>query len=636
MAGTNARKTRGPGKKRHAPGNDEGNVHRSFTTKRRRSRVEYGKKDAPLNAAHHGLLHGWSTHASAAESLEPLWEGRRQGWLHGLHQRRANYLSSSEDSGGAEAPDVVSASCAQDHLEERVDGLASADILSIQEDDSGKKKQRGTPPTTTTMSYEEEEEEEEIEETERTEKEEERVAVQRHGTSPGQKKRAILLNGSFESLSNPYIGDHRVTDRHHLEDEERVSDVLNIDDVAGSPEKEKNVHNAQNDEVSDDDDGDQHVIMQGIIQEKDDLSPPPAQDTQNAVMRKNSQTALELYEGGVSSYSVDDLNCAIIKKNRTLFQRLARGQHLLHSRDSPAMAPLICACRHGDDTMVKTLLEFGAVVNICDHSGKSPLMCAVERGNADMVKTLLDNGASVDQVCNAGLTALHYAVDNDSDEISEFLIEAGSDLDLRCSDKKTVLMKASTSGKARVVLRLLSSGSSVDIVDEHGQTALMSCLSHGVRSKKIISALIDAGTVEYLNKFDSDGRTALFHAITNGIHTAAELLLKSGCEFNYYCTYSEKYPLILAIEYRQHGCVSWMLRHGANPDCADGNRKTALMYAAELGYGQMVADLVNAGASINAIDTRTKFSALDYAAYHGHKQSARILLKEGGKTLSEE
>ena len=114
-------KTRGSGKKKEKS-HETGAVLRSFAAKR--GSIDQGKKDDGLNTAHHGLLHGWSTHAAAAESLEPLWEGRGQGWLHGLHQRRANYLSSSsEDTGGGNGVGVVS--CDYDCHEEKV-GVASA------------------------------------------------------------------------------------------------------------------------------------------------------------------------------------------------------------------------------------------------------------------------------------------------------------------------------------------------------------------------------------------------------------------------------------------------------------------------------------------------------------------------------
>ena len=652
-------KTRGSGKKKEKS-HETGAVLRSFAAKR--GSIDQGKKDDGLNTAHHGLLHGWSTHAAAAESLEPLWEGRGQGWLHGLHQRRANYLSSSsEDTGGGNGVGVVS--CDYDCDEEKV-GVASAsrpvvdDSLDESFHDGGNSsilrvqghplveregvigggrggRGEGKGGEVIGRQEEEQQQEEQQQEEQQQQKEEQQQEEQQQKEQKQQQKKRKKSRKWKKSVPwgkkrpNHYLGMTNVFQRpkkkklavhHHVAEEHVVSEVLHDtnDDVAVSQEEEKDAGNVQ---------------AEGQVTTGGEHPGSPQDSPQKEVTKEATLSVSTPREDGVTLFSVDDLNCAIIKKDVVLFQRLARCQHLLHSRETSAMAPLMCACRHGDDIMVKTLLEFGALVNICDHEGKSPLIYATARGNLGMVTILLDHGASVDQVCNAGLTALHYAVDNDSDEISEILIDAGSDLDFKSPDNRTALMKASTSGKTRVVLALIASGCSIDIVDEYGQTALMSCLSHGIRSKTLISALIDAGPVEYLNTFDYTGRTALFHAITNGIPAATEKLLKSGCEFNYYCTFSAKYPLILAIEYMQHSCVSWMLRHGANPDCSDRTRKTALMYAAERGYGQMVADLIHAGASIHTIDKRTKFSALDYAAYHGHKHSARILLQEEGKTL---
>lgn len=572
-------------------GRDQGRVTDGyFPTSRHGSGARHGKKDATLSTVNHGLLHGWSTHAAAAESVEPLWEGRGQGWLLGLNRKRSNYLSSSEDTGGGVGeplPGPILSSSSDEEVDKDggdVTAPESEKNLDIQspanniEDGANRGKQASTSSETS--------------------------------------------GSSAQEPSNPPDDD-----MHIIDDDANVVDIMNNNARVSNKEDISDVASSKEGK----DDG--NLVSMSPTQYRKRRQTESVAQMPTSLKEDSGRTSLKLYEDNVSNFSVDDLNRSIIKKNRVLFKRLVRGMHLLHSKDSSGLAPLICACRHGDDYMLETLIENGSLVNITDHSGKTPLIYAVERGNVDMVKILLDNGAGVHHTCPAGLTALHYAVEKDSDEVTKLLIHAGSPLDYRCPGSETALMKASRSSKSRVVLALIAAGSSVDIVDDQGQTALMLCLKYRVRSNTILSALIEAGTVEYLDKVDYGGRSALVLAIMNGITSAAEKLLKMGCKFDYYCSFSGKWPLILAIQHRQHSCVSWMLRHGANPDCEDQDGKTALMYAAELGYGQMVADLVHAGAQINAIDQRTKFSALDYAAYHGNTQSARILLKEEGKTL---
>lgn len=554
--------------------------------------------DNRRTAAGHGLLHGWSIHAAAAESVEPLWEGRGQGWLHGLNQKRANYLSSSEDTGDAPLSAPAS-SCSQQPVDEQ--GPVSGETPAPS----------GSPRHTQNK--------------EDIESQEKRVKVfssdHTHNSS---------LNGSTTGTSESNGASRAPFD--HVQSSEM--EELERDVAANSKEFviEDTVPAQSIGEKETNDIGISHIAAQ-------EDCPRLESDQHNRHVDSislNRYPVLRDQEKSTLSFEVDDLNCAIIKRNDVLFRKLAPNLHLLHAKETSAMSPLICACRHGDASMVETLLKNGAPLNIVDQSGKTPLILAIERGDIDMVKILLDGGADVCKACDIGLSALHYAVKKDTGEITKLLINAGSPLDYRCPDRKTALMKASASGKVDIVLALVASGSSVDLVDDQGRTALISCLAHGIRSQKILSALIEAGTVEYLNKIDFEGKSALVHAITHGMSSAAEKLLKSGCEFKYCCRFSGKYPLILAIEYKLHTCVSWMLQHGADPDCSDMNSKTALMYAAELGYGQMVADLINAGACTHLIDEKTKFSALDYAAYHGHKQSARILLKEEGKTLADE
>ena len=582
-------------------GRDQGRVTDGyFRTNRHGSGAQRGKKDATLSTVNHGLLHGWSTHAAAAESVEPLWEGRGQGWLLGLNRKRSNYLSSSEDTGGGGGeplPGPILSSSSDEEVDKDGGDVAAPESeknLDIQspandiEDVANRGKQASSETSGSSCS-----------------------------PVPSAAQEPCSHNPPDDGNMHIIDDDDNVVDI--MNNNGRVSTKENISDVASS--KEGNG-------------GGNSVSMSPPHYRKRRQTESVAQ-MHTSSRQDSGHAALKIYKDDVSNFDVDDLNRSIIKKNRVLFNRLVRGMHLLHSKKSSGLAPLICACRYGDDYMLKTLVESGSLVNITDHSGKTPLIYAVERGNLDMVKILLDNGAGVHHTCPEGLTALHYAIENDSEEITKLLIDAGSPLDYRCPGSKTVLMKACRSSKSRVVLALLAAGSSVDIVDDQGQTALMLCLAGGVRSNTILSALIEAGTVEYLNKVDYRGRSALVLAIMNKITSAAGKLLRMGCKFDYFCSFSGKWPLILAIKHKQHSCVSWMLRHGANPDCEDQDGKTALMYAAELGYGQMVADLVHAGARIDAIDQRTKFSALDYAAYHGNTQSARILLKEEGKILPE-
>ena len=45
--------------------------------------------------------------------------------------------------------------------------------------------------------------------------------------------------------------------------------------------------------------------------------------------------------------------------------------------------------------VVKYLLSYGAVINLCDNRGQSPLFVALHHGHYDVVKCLLSSGADI-------------------------------------------------------------------------------------------------------------------------------------------------------------------------------------------------------------------------------------------------
>lgn len=567
---------------------------------------------AASQQARHGLLHvqGWSNHAAAAESVEQLWVGRGQAWLHDTTARkRHNYLSSSEDTGDAPALSPPGSSMhVEAHHNEQQDHDTEYLVAPVADD--GRK-------SLTHSSFME------TEEREKTKEAKISSSVDIESPDSSLKKDINLARSGEHCIDSPVhrgpegVQEEQGTSGVTTDRTEEFSGNTATSSPYGSGETKSNKKNRERQEV-------RELVL---VQEDGDSK------------RRKIPGLLGVHEPRYppTSYTVDDLNRAIIKRNDMLFKTISSSLLDLNPRGLSTMAPLICACRHGNTSMVAKLLDYGAVVNSVDHVGKTPIMYAIEQGNLDMVKVLLENGSSMHTVCNKGLTALHYAVENDCDDITKLLIHAGSSVDYRAPPhQKTALMKASISGKADIVCALVAAKASCDLIDNQGHTALISCLAKGIRSKKILSRLIEAGTIESLDRVDNEGKSALVHALTNRITFAAEMLLKKGCEFTQFCPFSSTYPLILAIQCEQHSCVSWMLRHGANPDSSDLNCKTALMYAAERGYGQMVADLINAGACVYTIDQKIGFSALDYAAYNGHKQSARILLKEEGKKVPEE
>lgn len=87
-------------------------------------------------------------------------------------------------------------------------------------------------------------------------------------------------------------------------------------------------------------------------------------------------------------------------------------------------------------------------------------------------------------------------------------------------------------------------------------------------------------------------------------------------------------PFRAALEHRDFQRIGELLRHGADPNSATPDGKTALMFAAKAGRLGLVNDLLRAGANVNAVN-RHAGTALMYAAQGGYLPVVQRLLEVG-------
>lgn len=88
--------------------------------------------------------------------------------------------------------------------------------------------------------------------------------------------------------------------------------------------------------------------------------------------------------------------------------------------------------------------------------------------------------------------------------------------------------------------------------------------------------------------------------------------------------------LMLAAWKNRREAMRWLLAHGAKPDPSDRSERawTALHYAAFAGHGELMDDLLDAGADINARSTNGS-TVVMMAAREGHAAIAQRLLAAG-------
>ncbi|KAH7035981.1 ankyrin repeat-containing domain protein [Microdochium trichocladiopsis] len=182
--------------------------------------------------------------------------------------------------------------------------------------------------------------------------------------------------------------------------------------------------------------------------------------------------------------------------------------------------------------------------------------------------------------------------------------------------------------------------------------------SRGTRSSQTTS---ESGqyqaTTALINRQDSFGRSALWHAACRGHSNVVKVLLECHAESDASVTeldaplkaaamcgnrsiikqllkhgaQSVNPALYAAAECGHHDCVKLLLKRGGQVDWADKSGRTALMAAVEEDHKKVVTQLLDAGAQIDAVD-RGGYTALLLASQHFRREILAQLLEHGAST----
>ncbi|CEJ87492.1 hypothetical protein VHEMI04432 [[Torrubiella] hemipterigena] len=315
---------------------------------------------------------------------------------------------------------------------------------------------------------------------------------------------------------------------------------------------------------------------------------------------------------------------------------------------------LILAAEAGSPVAVQILLEEGADVDYKDTEGSTALHWAVAEGHVETSRVLLSNGADPSSEDNYNNTPMHWTVANCS--ISRLLADYGADVNAKNNVGQSTLLWSALAGRMDVVEILIELGADVNQGDNNGFTALHAAAFTGhepmthllLRTGADANSLdIDGWTalhvaevkrrvnvIELLTNITSQGhdihtrmeqrltshnmhalmkemldRKAVGSSVVNGllavINSGHDLrllaLLESGADIDAEDHVGGATALTHAAWFGKEKTVRLLLDWGANVDLRDRNGRTALHWAAQSGYADMVADLVERGrATIDA------------------------------------
>lgn len=257
--------------------------------------------------------------------------------------------------------------------------------------------------------------------------------------------------------------------------------------------------------------------------------------------------------------------------------------------DSTGRQPLHYAAAEGFSDVVQLLVATAADANRRDNAGCSALALAAKGGHEAVVRILVDGGGSdVNVMDNEHRTPLFYAAKGGLKEAVERLIQAGADPDLKGSEPSP-LIQAAKGGFTAIVQVLVGRGAGINARDSQGRTALMDAAQGGhVDIMKILLGQGASGRIE-----DVSGDSALTIAAWQGHLEAVRVLLP-----------------VSDLEHRERD-----------------EGMTALHLAIAKDSKDIVVSLLEAGAEVNALDSKGNNCLLTAMIHTGGSEIVSVILR---------
>lgn len=306
--------------------------------------------------------------------------------------------------------------------------------------------------------------------------------------------------------------------------------------------------------------------------------------------------AMLYFATGLAGLAAEPL-CDAIRANRLDEVRSAsKDAKTVHCQGHPALQ---YATAVGSLDAMKLLLDAGADVNAADPAGATALIWSVS--NIDRVRLLLDRGADPNSKSKAGMTAFLVAASNPGSlEILRLLASRGADPKAQDGNGSTALRNAAHALDFEMVKYLAAQGIDVNAANKFGDTAILEAASGS--NLALIEFLISKGAnVNDANK--------LAGKVKHGDIALVGLT-----------------PLMLAVPYASPEFVRVLLDAGASLNARDSRGMTALMFAVSTDSQnpKNVRLLLKRGAD-PALKDQNGDTALDWARKIGNPVTIRLL-----------
>lgn len=348
---------------------------------------------------------------------------------------------------------------------------------------------------------------------------------------------------------------------------------------------------------------------------------------------------------------------------------IARGVSVEPPAEIKSTPLLNAAIRNSDVELVRAILDRGASATRAEQYGTTPLHHAAEAGSIELCELLIARGADVrapddwkstplhnatshtallrwmldrgyDAVTGSVSTPLLFAVGRENVESVRLLLERGADPSAADSYNGAAIFTAIEKRNEAIVSLLVERGARTDVLGQRsGDTPLIAAAKTG--NTAMVRALLDRGADVLAKNKDGDDALTFFAARKELRSSFADVLAKHGVDVSAPANIEPlpealraPSPWFRKVYAGELDAMRAAIAAGQPVDERDPYGATALMYAVESEYIELVQMLIDAGADVLAKDAEGT-SVSGYVSLRGNEAiDALIEAKAGGKQLS--
>ena len=285
------------------------------------------------------------------------------------------------------------------------------------------------------------------------------------------------------------------------------------------------------------------------------------------------------------------------------------------------ITPLCVASVEGKAKAVEYILEHGASVNLADIEQLTPLHRVSRKGYHTIVRMLLTYGAEIHGRSRFGWTPLHLAAEKGHDSVIQLLLDHVADTEASTGNiENTSLGYAVDQGHTRALELLLAPRWHDPLALSH---ALLCAMIYGYQDAARL--LIDGGA--NLNGWSEEFTTHLLASVTRQQHKMTEFLIDRGADIK--ATNKYGYTALMKAAEGGYGLIEFLLRHVSFIEAMNQDGDSALHLATRVGEKRNVELLLGAGAFIDQQGGLDRQTPLCVAIHHAKFEIIAVLLREG-------